>query len=65
MNLSKYFILSENKNIYIFCFLFFISSYICLTNCLVEIPFTLIEVKNIPKYKSINVQEPLDFSKIK
>lgn len=64
MNLLRDFKLSENKNISIFCFLFFISSYICLTNCLIEIPFTAIEVKNIPKYKDIEVKEPLDFSKL-
>lgn len=64
MNLLKDLILNENKNISTFFFLFFISSYICLTNCLIEIPFTSIEVKNIPKYKSIEVKEPLDYSQL-
>ena len=64
MNLLKDFLLTQNNNISIFCFLFFISSCIYLTNCLIEIPFTPIAVKNIPKYKSIQVKEPLDFSKL-
>ena len=62
MNLLKNIILNENKNIFIFYFLFFISSYICLTNCLIEIPFRPIDVKNIPKYKNIEVKERSDDS---
>ena len=45
--------------------LIFIFNYICLTNCIIEIPLETVKIKGVPKFPNIKLKEPLKYSESK